>query len=188
MVSVRKCHISTTDRAILLYNQLDMTFALWFHRALPGFCGVVLLCAQVPPQGGASDPDDAQIVSVSPSEGIQLREGQKVRFEVRIHYSLQSTDAAILQVYAERYANSGHTCENSDVHQTEGGATVRIKRGTADAKVRFPWIEGTGPDAKVPRGAASLAFGMNLWTDKHGRPAKPMLRAFPTSLCRPIAP
>ncbi len=64
---------------------------------------------------------------------------------------------------------------------------AHIKRGEGDVTVRFPWIEGTGPDAKVPRGAASLAFGMNLWTERHGRPVKPMLRTFAQSFCRPIS-
>src|SRR5262245_25243090 len=138
---------------------------LRFRRVL-AFCGASLLCAQAPPQGAAQVSDDVQIVAVLPAERIQLREGQKVRFELTIHYSLESADTAILQVYAERYANSGGVCESADLHQTEGGTTVRIKRGTGDVKVRFRWVEGTGLDAKVQPGAASLAFGMNLWTDK----------------------
>jgi hypothetical protein len=160
----------------------------WFQRVLPvPFCGVALLCAQGPLPSPSSS-DDAQIVAVSPVEGVQLQEGHKVRFELTIHYTLQSVDSAILQVYAERYATAGGICDSTDLHQTEGGTTVRIKRGTGDVKVRFPWEEGTGPDAKVPRGAASLAFGMNLWTNKHGRPAKPVLRAFSTSPCHADVP
>ncbi|HEV2688559.1 MAG TPA: hypothetical protein VGV35_08395 [Bryobacteraceae bacterium] len=119
---------------------------------------------------------------------MELQEGQKIKFEVTIQYSLHSSDRAIVQVYAERYANSGSPCDNAALHQTEGGATARIKRGNGDHTVRFAWQEGTGPDAKVPRGAASLAFGINIWTDKNGRPVKPMIQAFETSFCRPVKP
>jgi len=155
-----------------------------FERVLAAVLfGVVLLPSQTVP----ANADDVRVVAVSPAETVSLREGRKVRFEVTLHYALQSADSAILQVYAERYAKSGGVCDDADLHQTEGGTTVRIQRGTGDVHVRFPWQWGTGPDAKVPRGAASLAFGVNLWSDKGGRPVKPV-RAFETSFCRPIAP
>jgi hypothetical protein len=136
----------------------------------------------------APDADRAQILTVSPAESVELHEGQKVRFELTIHYSLRSVDSAVLQVHAERYADGARPCDEKVVHQTEGGSVVRVKRGEGDVTVRFLWIEGTGPDAKVPRGAASLAVGMNLWTESHGGPVKPMLRSFPKSFCRSVLP
>ena len=142
----------------------------------------------LPTQTSAPDSDIAQITAVSPDSSVVLREGQKVTFEVAIHYSLQSSDTAILQVYAERYAVSSGKCDDTVVHQTEGGNTVRLSRGDGNVRVRFRWQEGSGPDAKVPRGAASLAFGMNLWTDKGGQPVKPVIRAFEKSFCRAVQP
>jgi hypothetical protein len=146
------------------------------------------MCAQEGPpvKGGLSD--DARITAVSPDAKVVLREGHKVWFELAVHYSLHSADTAILQVYAERYADNGGKCDDATVHQTEGGAAVRIKRGERSFKVRFRWQEGTGPDAKVPRGAASLAFGMNLWTDRGGKPIKPVIRTFEKSFCRAVQP
>jgi hypothetical protein len=164
---------------------------LWTQRVLAALgYAVTILCAQDNPlpQSGAPNSDTAEVTAVSPGPGVLLREGQKVRFEVAIHYSLQSSDTAILQVYAERYADSGGRCDNAAVHQTEGGTTVRLKRGEGNVKLGFRWKEGSGPDAKVPRGAASLAFGMNLWTDKRGHPVKPMIRAFGTSFCKAVQP
>jgi hypothetical protein len=160
-------------------------------QALVAFaCAFTVMHAQgsPPAQNGESDSDSAQITAVSPDSSLAIREGQKVTFELAVHYSLQSSDAAILQVYAERYAVSGGKCDDTAVHQTEGGTTVRVKRGEGSVKVRFRWQEGTGPDAEVPRGAASLAFGMNLWTDKRGHPVKPMVRSFDISFCRAVQP
>jgi hypothetical protein len=153
-------------------------------------CPLTTIYAQgnLPTQSGASGSDIAQITAVSPDSGLVLREGQKVTFELAIHYSLQSYETAILQVYAERYADSGGKCDNTALHQTEGGTTVRLKRGEGNVKAHFHWQEGTGPDAKVPRSAASLAFGMNLWTDRRGHPVKPMIRAFEKSFCRAVQP
>jgi hypothetical protein len=105
---------------------------------------------------------------------------------VSVHYSIQSVDIAILQVYAERYSDAGGVCKNTALHQTEGGSVIKVKRGEGDAKVSFLWVEGTGLDANVPRGPASVAFGINLWPEKHGRPVKPMLRAIDTSFCRSV--
>jgi hypothetical protein len=164
------------------------------HLSQPLF--VVLLCPlwalhaqDTPePQTGAEKSDSARILAVSPGSEVELREGQKVQFDVTIHYSLNSKDIAILQVFAERYADGNSPCDDAAVHQTEGGTTALIRRGEGDVKLRFAWIEGSGPDAKVPRGASSLAFGMNLWTEKHTRPVKPMLQAFGTSSCRQIKP
>lgn len=145
-----------------------------------------LLSAQGPEQLPQPDLDTATVVAVSPADTIQLRDGQQVEFEVLIHYSLRSTDRAVLAVYAERYASGGPVCDNSVVHHTEGGAPILLKRGDGDVKARFQWHET--PTSGVPRGAASLAIGMNLWTEKDGQPVKPVLRGFPPSFCRTIEP
>ena len=58
-----------------------------------------------------------------------------------MHYALQSVDIAILRVYAERYGDGAPACDETLVHQTEGGTVVRVKRGEGDVIVRFPWVE-----------------------------------------------
>jgi hypothetical protein len=147
---------------------------------------VALLNAQ-PGQIPELGPDSAKVIAVAPPDSIQLRDGQPVEFEVSIHYLLRSRDRAVLAVYAERYAAAGERggCDNSVLHQTEGGANILLKRGEGDVKTRFRWHE---EHSKVPRGAASLAIGMNLWTEEYGRPVKPALRVFPRSSCRTIEP
>src|SRR5258708_4060803 len=143
-------------------------------------CIIKVLHAQDAP--GVEKTDSVQILAVSPGPEVELHEARRIRFDITIHYSLHSVDHAILQVYAERYASSSRPCDQAGVHQTEGGTVAPIKRGDGDIKVSFAWKEGTGPDAKVPRGAAFLAFGINLWTEMDGRPVKPMIQAFGTSL------
>jgi len=154
------------------------------HFAVLMILLVALLSAQGPEQISEWGPDSAKVIAVSPADTIQLRDGQPVEFEVSIHYSLRSRGRAVLAVYAERYATGRRMCDDSVRHQTEGGAYILLKRGEGDVKTRFRWHESS----KVPRGAASLAFGMNLWTEEDGRPVRPALQAFPQSFCRTIEP
>ncbi len=150
------------------------------------FCLGNSLQAQDSPTAQAID--SAKIVAVSPGLGVEVHDGDAVLFEVTIHYSLRSLDHAILVVYAERYADGPSLCDHAGVHHTEGGALARIKRGDGVLTLRFAWKEDSGPHAIVRRGAGSLAFGINLWTDKDERAVKPMIRALGTAFCRPIRP
>ena len=129
---------------------------------------------------------DAQIVSVVPGTETELHEGDMVQFAVTVHYSLVSVNSAVLAVYAERFADASHLCGDAAAHHTEGGTTVRLERGEGEVKVQFAWHESGMRE--VPLGKSSLAIGINLWTDDHGRPVKPKLRAFGTSFCRPVNP
>ena len=156
------------------------------HLALLLVRLVALLGAQDAEQLPQPGLDSADVVAVSPADTIPLGDGQKVEFEVSIRYSLHSMDRAILVVYAERYAAEGPVCDNSAQHQTKGGVPILLKRGDGGVKAQFRWQEEW--TSKVPRGAASLAIGMNLWADEHGRPVQPVLRKFPPSFCRTIEP
>lgn len=148
------------------------------------FCFSTILIAQQPQ--GDGDADIVEIVSVSPGAAKPMHHGERLEFKVEVRYSLQSRDKAILQVYAERYASGPRQCDQAALHQTEGGTTVVLRRGSGSVRVKFRWREGSGPDAKVPPGG-SLAIGMNLWQEENGKPVKPMFRAFGTSFCRPVS-
>jgi hypothetical protein len=155
-------------------------------RTNPGLVVAILLSSQVlvSAQSGEPNLDTVQIVSITPTDAVEVRMGQRVRFEVTVHYSLRSEDRAILAVYAERYP--ADSCNDAGTHQTEGGSLAQVKRGEGELKVAFYWQEETGRHTKVPHGPGSLAFGTNLWTDLNGRPVKPGIRRFERSFCRPI--
>jgi hypothetical protein len=139
------------------------------------------------PQTVNAGADAAQILSVSPDARSELHDGQAVQFTVTLHYSLRSVDEAVLAVYAERYAPSAQPCNTKGLHHTEGATNVLLKRGEGDVTVQFPWREGIGPNS-VPRGAAFIAIGLNLWPEENGRPGKPVIQKFGTSFCRPVNP
>jgi hypothetical protein len=137
---------------------------------------------------GSASVDTAEVLSVVPAVDVPLRSGKKTEFVVKIRYSLHSVDRAILAVYAERFPKTADQCGLPSGHQTEGGKSVAVKRGVAEVEVKFNWLEYTGSESKIPRGAAYVGIGMNLWTERRGKPVKPVVQMFTVGSCHEVLP
>jgi hypothetical protein len=138
-------------------------------------------------RGTAAQADTLRIVSILPRIGARVPSAGPVEFRARLHYTLNSASQAILTVYAEHYRNGPQACKGT-VHQTEGGKTFPIHKGEGDVDVAFDWVKSARPKSQVPPGAGYLNMDANIWTDKDGKPAPPIIKRFEFSPCYALLP
>jgi hypothetical protein len=134
----------------------------------PSLAGLVVSFCFAPrlsPQGG----DELDILSISPPSGTTIRAGVR-RFQASVQYQLGSFDSATLAVYAEEFPRAAGGCTGSQ-HQTNGGTSFPIQRGTHTPSVSIPWQGNTpvysdggyitiGANFVAPNGRVFRSFGM----------------------------
>jgi hypothetical protein len=124
--------------------------------------------------------DSVDIISISPAPGTTIESGQP--FQVQLHYTLFSTDKAVLALYIEQFPGTAEGCQGS-VHQTNGGTNVPITRGEHELSITVEWLGDTG--------SGYLTAGVNFWTyGGDEQPVAPQIKAFGTfpNYCYPFSP
>jgi len=129
--------------------------------------------ASAPPKASAAPSaggeDSVRIIAIWPEPGTPLKAGQPYEFQIKLQYSLQSADEAMVVLFMEQFPGSAGGCSGAN-HKTNGGAQFPIQRGQGIATVQVTW-NGAGGDGFV-------GPGVNFWSNVDGKAAQPLIRGF----------
>lgn len=82
--------------------------------------------------------DSVQIVEISPTPGSRLRRGGPQVFNMKVAYSLQSTDTGILSMSVAQVRESPLQCGGRSGHLTDA-TQVQIERGMHTVDIALTW-------------------------------------------------
>lgn len=101
--------------------------------------GVVAFGATALPVGELSDAEDSvQILDISPPPGSHLTRGSPQVFNIKVTYSLQSTDTGILSMSVAQIRDSALQCAGRSGQLTDA-TQVQIERGVHTTDVALTW-------------------------------------------------
>lgn len=121
------------------------------------------------PAGVISDNEDSvQILDIHPPPSSFLQRGQSHTFNMKLQYSLQSTDVAILSVSVAQIRENPAGCADRSGQLTDA-TQVEIKRGKRTVDVALTWSGDTGA---ATRGHIDmkgyLGFVLMFWREAGG--------------------
>ena len=106
--------------------------------------GAVPFGATTFPVGNLSDREDSvQILGISPAAGSTLRRGAPLTFNIRVAYSLQSMDTAILSMSVAQVREGPLQCAGKEGELTDA-TQVPIERGEHKVDIALTWSGDTG--------------------------------------------
>lgn len=116
------------------------------------------------PAGLMSETEDSvQIVDVSPAPGAVLKRGVPQTFHMKVLYTLQSADTAIMSMSIAQIRDSGVACNVADAALIDT-VEVAIERGRHQVDVTLNWSgdSGAATQGRV-YGKGFLSFVPSFW-------------------------
>jgi hypothetical protein len=115
--------------------------------------GVIPFGPTALPIGKLSDSEDSvQIVDISPASGSHVHRGYPQVFNIKVAYSLQSTDTGILSVSIGQTREGARQCGGGSGELTDA-TQVQIERGVHTTDMALTWsgdsVEATKGDVMM---------------------------------------